>query len=74
MDIQVLKTAIIRQIDQLQSEEALREVDRFLHELAIGKSQSSATSNKEGGRLEQADDVFAKAVEKYHTLLQKLAQ
>ncbi|MCU0334463.1 MAG: hypothetical protein MUF62_05350 [Chitinophagaceae bacterium] len=73
MDIQVLKSAIIKQIDQLQSEEALREVDRFLHAIAAGHSSQAATANQEAA-TGKADEVFAKAVEKYHTLLQKLAQ
>jgi hypothetical protein len=73
MDIKALKSSIIKQIDQLQSEEALREVDRFI--LSLGKVDASPNIfDAAVDTPAKADEVFAKAVERYHNLLQKLAQ
>lgn len=72
--LETLREKILHKIEDVQDAATLRKVDRFLYELAIGKVQSSAYENKEADDLVKADDVFAKAVEKYHTLLQKLAQ
>jgi hypothetical protein len=73
MDLQELKTAIIKQIDELQSEKALLEVERFLHVLENGKTTELGLIAK-ADSVEKADEVFAKAVERYHTVLHKLAQ
>lgn len=72
MNIQILKTEIHQRVDSIQSEAALKEVNDLLASLSERKEQiPEAIDNKSPF---DAEALFLKAVERYHGVLQKLAQ
>ncbi len=69
MSIAQLKAEIVAQVSKLESEEALLEIRHLLETLNNnGEKPTSLTE------IEQADKVFAKAVQQYDAVLEKLAQ